>query len=261
MTTSDPTAESISGPTLATRMLTEAVATCLFFAVALSFGIFSGALGNGSLAIGLIWGFAVIGAIIGAGHISGAHMNPAVTVGAWLAGRFPGRDVGPYAAAQLVGGLAAGAIVYYIAAEAPLTGHDGASTLATLSIGYGEHSPAGFAMLPALLGEATATALLVTVVLAATARRANAAMAPLVIGLVLAVLVMWAMPFTNAGLNPARATATAVWAVGGASWPLSQLWAFWLAPLAGASVAGLLYRRFGAPQHAAEIEILEVPRG
>lgn len=250
-------AELRAGARLATRLVAEAVATAIFFIVALGFALYAGSTGNGTLAVGFAFGFAALGCIIGVGHISGAHLNPAVTVGAWLAGRFPGRDVIPYIGAQLVGGLVAGGVLWYFASQSPEFA-SGSQAMAGISIGFGEHSPGGFALAPAIVAEVLGTALLIGIILAATARHANAAMAPLTIALTLAVLVMWIIPFTNGALNPARASATAVWAIADGSWPVVQLWAWWAAPLVGAAAAGLLYRRFGAPQHTPEIEILDV---
>lgn len=242
---------------LRTRLIAEAAGTAVFFILALGFAMFAVSLGNGTLAVGLAFGFAALGCIVAVGHISGAHLNPAVTVGAWLAGRFAGRDVLPYIGAQLVGGLVAGAALWYFASESPEF-DSGAAAMSDLSIGFGEHSPGGFALAPTIVAEAVGTALLVAIILAATARHANAAMAPLTIALALAVLVMWIIPFTNGALNPARASATAVWAIADGSWPVVQLWAWWAAPLIGAAAAGLLYRRFGTPQQTPEIEILAV---
>jgi aquaporin Z len=240
-----------AGPSLITKMLAEVVGTFILVLLGVGTALLLTTGNNGTQTVGLAFGIAVIIAATVFGGVSGAHLNPAVTLGVWLAGRFPGRDVVPYILAQVIGGLVAGFTLYLFVASHP--GVDNARELYSgAAIGYGEHSPAQFGVGAGLAVEAVATALLVLVVLAATARTAVAAVAPFAIGLTLAALVVFAIPFTNAGLNPARATATALFAD---SWAIGQLWAFWLAPLVGAAVVGLLYRAFAPVE---EIEIIEV---
>ena len=211
-------------------------------------------LASNPLVVGLAFGIAVILAAIAFGGVSGAHLNPAVTLGLWLGGRFPGRDVVPYILAQVIGGLFAGGAVYLFVASHPGV-DDPQSVYSGAAIGFGEHSPAGFGLGAALAVEAIATGLLVLVVLAATARKAPAAVAPFAIGLSLSALIVFAMPVTNAGLNPARATATAAFSGGPA---IGQLWAFWVAPLVGAAIVGLLYRVFAPVEEIEIVEVIEV---
>lgn len=255
-----------AGPSLITKMLAEVVGTFILVLLgvgtALTLGLMSsgtiviqgqnagGILGGPTLTVGLAFGIALIIAAVVFGGVSGAHLNPAVTLGAWLAGRFPGRDVVPYVLAQVIGGLFAGATLYFLIASHPQIAEP-RSYVSSAAIGFGDHSPAGFGIGAGLAVEAIGTALLVLVVLAATARRSTALTAPFAIGLALSALVVFAIPFTNGGLNPARATATALFSD---SWALGQLWAFWVAPLVGAAIVGLLYRAFAPVE---EIEVVE----
>lgn len=262
--------EETSEPSLVARMFAEVAGTFILVGMGVGMAIFGSRINNGSLSVGLGFGLGVMIAVVALGPISGAHLNPAVTIGVWLSGRFPGRDVVPYILAQVIGGLIASSILYWFASVdsafqtsssgAPSTG---TALMSTVAVGYGAHSPAQFganggaatAILVALVAEIIATALLVTVVLGATSVRAPKGIAPFSIGLGFAVLIVWTIPFTNAALNPARATATALFAD---SWALGQLWLFWLAPIIGAAIVGLLFRAFGPAEDIDEVDVVEL---
>ena len=244
-------ADEPAGPSLLAKMGAEVVGTFILVLLGVGTALLLNTGQNGTLAVGFAFGIGVVIAAVALGGISGAHLNPAVTLGVWLAGRFPGRDVVPYILAQVIGGLVAGTALYFF-----IDSHPGVADAKTVysgaAIGFGDHSPAGFGAGSALAVEAVATALLVLVVLGATARTAAQGVAPFAIGLSLAALVVFAIPFTNAGLNPARATATALFAD---TWAFKQLWAFWLAPLVGAAIVGLIYRELAPAEE--EIEFVE----
>lgn len=246
-------AEDTSGPSLMARMAAELLGTFILVFMGVGAALFFSTGNNGTLTVA--FGFA-IGVIIAAtivGRISGAHINPAVTVGAWIAGRFPARDVAPYILAQVVGATAAGALLWGLAQtheQIP----DAQAFLAGAANGFGEHSPTGFPLVAGLIIEVIIAALLVGVVLAATSRRAIAAVAPFAIGLTVGFLVLVAIPFTNGALNPARASGIAFFSD---TWALQQLWLFWVAPLLGALIAGLLFRAFGPEEDLETVEVLE----
>ena len=246
--------EEPAGPSLIVKMLAEVVGTFILVLLGVGTALLLSTGSNGTQTVGLAFGTAVIIAAVVFGGVSGAHLNPAVTLGVWLAGRFPGRDVVPYILAQVIGGLFAGATLFFFIESHPGV-PNAKEVYSGAAIGFGEHSPAGFGVGAGLAVEAVATAVLVLVVLAATARKASAAVAPFVIGLSLSALVVFAIPFTNAGLNPARATATALFSD---SWALTQLWAFWLAPLVGAAIVGLLYRAFAPVEEIEIVETIEI---
>jgi aquaporin Z len=192
--------------------------------------------GIGFVGVALAFGLSVLTMAYAVGHISGAHFNPAVTVGLCAGGRFPARDVIPYIVAQLVGGIAAAAVLYGIA-----TGKDGFSAQASgfAANGYGAHSPAGYALHAAMLSEFVLTAFFVIVIQGATDDRAPKGFAPVAIGLALTLIHLISIPVTNTSVNPARSTAVALFQGG---WALQQLWMFWVVPLLGGAVGGLLYR-------------------
>jgi aquaporin Z len=190
--------------------------------------------GIGLLGVSLAFGLTVLTMAYAIGHISGCHLNPAVTVGLATARRFAWPDVFPYIIAQLVGAIAAAAVLYTIA-----SGKEGFSLAAGFAAnGYGAHSPGGYSMFSALVTEVVLTAMFLFVILGATDRRAPAPAAGIAIGLTLTLIHLIGIPVTNLSVNPARSTGPAVF-VGG--WALAQLWLFWLAPLGGAVVAGILY--------------------
>lgn len=194
-------------------------------------------LGIGYAGVALAFGLTVVTGAYAFGHISGAHFNPAITLGLWAGGRFPPRDVVPYWIAQVAGALAAGAVLFAIASGA--SGFEASAGFA--SNGYGEHSPQGYSLLAGLVCETVMTAMFVLVILGVTGPGAPQGFAPLAIGLTLTLIHLVSIPVTNTSVNPARSTGVAVFQGG---WALSQLWAFWLAPLAGALLGGFVGRWF-----------------
>jgi aquaporin Z len=190
--------------------------------------------GIGLLGVSLAFGLTVLTMAYSIGHISGCHLNPAVTVGLATARRFAWADVVPYIVAQVIGAAIAAAVLYAIA-----SGKDGFSLSAGFAAnGFGEHSPGGYSMFAALVAEVVLTAMFLFIILGATDSRAPAGFAGIAIGLALTLIHLIGIPVTNLSVNPARSTGPALF-VGG--WALAQLWLFWLAPLGGAVLAGLLY--------------------
>ncbi len=190
--------------------------------------------GIGWLGVSLAFGLTVLTMAYAIGHISGCHLNPAVTVGLVAGGRFPAKEIPHYVAAQLLGAGLAAAALYLIASGKP--GFDLGGFAAN---GYGAHSPGKYTLLSALVAEVTLTFMFLTIILGSTDKRAPAGLAPIAIGLGLTLIHLIGIPVTNLSVNPARSTGPALF-VGG--WALAQLWLFWLAPAAGAVVAGLVYR-------------------
>ena len=191
--------------------------------------------GIGYLGVSLAFGLSVLTMAYALGPISGAHLNPAVSVGLWLGGRFAGNRLLPYIVAQVLGGLAAGAVLYLIASGK--TGFDASAGFA--ANGYGEHSPGGYSMLAALLTEVVLTAMFLLIILGATSKRVAPGFAPIAIGLTLTLIHLISIPVTNTSVNPARSTAVAFFA---GDWAVSQLWLFWVAPMLGAGLGALAYR-------------------
>lgn len=237
-----------SGPSLLARVGAEVAGTFILVILGVGTALLLSVTNNGTVVVGLGFGIGAMIAIVAFGRISGAHLNPAVTVGTWMAGRLSGLDVVPYILGQVVGGILAGLFLSLgIGSLDGVAKKQVMGLMSTVSIGFGDHAPfvasgLGWGVFVALAVEMLATGLLVLVVLSATAKKANAAIAPFAIGLALAMLVTFTIPFTNAALNPARATATALFAD---NWALNQLWAWWLAPIVGAAIVGLLFRVFG----------------
>jgi aquaporin Z len=193
-------------------------------------------LGIGFAGVALAFGLTLLTMCYAIGHISGCHINPAVTFGLVAGGRFPARDLVPYVVAQVLGGIAAGAVLYLIASGK--AGFDaGASGFA--SNGYGAHSPGGYTLMAALVCEVVMTAFFVLIIMGATDRLASAGFAGIAIGLSLTLIHLISIPVTNTSVNPARSTGVAVFQGG---WALGQLWLFWLAPIVGAVIGGLVYR-------------------
>ena len=191
--------------------------------------------GIGLLGVSLAFGLTVVTMAYAIGHISGCHLNPAVTVGLWSGGRFPASEVVPYIVFQVLGAIA-GAFVLYIIAS----GQAGFSLEGGLaSNGYGDHSPGNYSMMSGFISEFVMTFMFLIVILGATHKLASPAMAGLAIGLALTLIHLISIPVTNTSVNPARSTGPAV-LVG--DWAMAQLWLFWLAPLLGALIAGLVYR-------------------
>lgn len=200
--------------------------------------------GIGLLGVSLAFGLSVLTMAYAIGHISGCHLNPAVSFGLWLGGRFPGTRVLPYAAAQLAGGMAAAAVLYVVAIGQP--GFD--ATAGFAANGFGEHSPGGYSLVAALVCEVVMTAFFLLVILGATDKRAPAGFAPLAIGLALTLIHLISIPVTNTSVNPARSTGVALFAN---DWALQQLWLFWVAPLAGAALGALVHRLLTPRESAA----------
>jgi aquaporin Z len=201
--------------------------------------------GIGLLGVALAFGLTVLTMAFAIGHISGCHLNPAVTLGLCVGGRFPIKDLPPYVAAQVFGGAAGAAILYLIASGQ--AGFD--VTAGFASNGYAEHSPGHYSLQAAAITEVVMTAGFLFVILGATDARAPAGFAPIAIGLALTLIHLISIPVTNTSVNPARSTGVAIFAGG---WALEQLWLFWVAPLAGAVLAGLAYRWVGGPAPVAQ---------
>jgi aquaporin Z len=233
--------------TLKQRLLAECVGTfwlvfggCGSAVLAASFP----EVGIGLLGVSVAFGLTVLTMAYSIGHISGCHLNPAVTLGLACAGRFSWSDVAGYMVAQIVGGTLAAAVLFEIASGAP-----GFSLAAGFAAnGYGEHSPGKYTMLSALLAETVLTAMFLVVILGSTDKRAPAGFAGIAIGLALTLIHLIGIPVTNLSVNPARSTGPAVF-VGG--WALAQLWLFWLAPLSGAVIGATIYRVIGGDEDAA----------
>lgn len=197
--------------------------------------------GIGLLGVSLAFGLTVVTMAYAIGHISGCHLNPAVSVGLWAGGRFPASQLFPYIVAQVVGGIIAGAVLYVIA-----TGQAGFDVSAGFaSNGYGEHSPGQYSLLAALVAEVVMTMMFLIVILGATDKRAPPGMAPLAIGLCLTLIHLITIPVTNTSVNPARSTGVAVF-VG--DWAVAQLWLFWVAPIVGAVIGAVIYRFVGSDE-------------
>lgn len=193
-------------------------------------------LGIGFLGVALAFGLTVVTMAYAVGHISGGHFNPAVTVGLFAGGRFAAKDVIPYVIAQVIGGIAAAAVLYLIASGK--AGFD-ATAGGFASNGYGEHSPGGYSLQAAIVIELVLTAFFLIVIHGVTDKRAPAGFAPLAIGLTLTLIHLISIPVTNTSVNPARSTGVAIFQ---GTWALQQLWVFWLVPLVGGIIGGLIYR-------------------
>ena len=192
--------------------------------------------GIGLLGVSFAFGLTVLTMAFAIGHISGCHLNPAVTVGLWAGGRFDTKDVVPYIIAQVVGGVIAGGVLYVIA-----TGQAGFDVVGSgfASNGYGEHSPGQYSMVAALVTEVVMTMMFLIVIMGATDKRAPQGFAPIAIGLCLTLIHLISIPVTNTSVNPARSTGVAVF-VG--DWAVSQLWLFWVAPIVGGILGALIYK-------------------
>ena len=193
-------------------------------------------LGIGFAGVALAFGLTVLTMAFAVGHISGGHFNPAVSLGLFVGGRFNGKDLLPYIAAQVIGAIAAAAVLYCIASGK--AGFDAAAS-GFASNGYGEHSPGGYNLTSALIIEIVMTAFFLIVIMGATDKRAPAGFAPIAIGLCLTLIHLVTIPVTNTSVNPARSTGVALFQGG---WAIGQLWLFWLAPLIGGSIGAGIYR-------------------
>ena len=198
--------------------------------------------GIGLLGVALAFGLTVLTMAFAIGHISGCHLNPAVSIGLWAGGRFPAKDLLPYIIAQVLGGLVAGGVLYLIA-----SGNAGFNLSAGFaSNGYGAHSPGGYSLLAALITEVVMTMMFLLVILGATDKRAPQGFAPIAIGLCLTLIHLISIPVTNTSVNPARSTGVALY-VGG--WAIAQLWLFWVAPIVGAFMGAVVYRIIGSEKN------------
>jgi len=204
-------------------------------------------LGIGFAGVALAFGLTVLTMAYALGHVSGAHFNPAVTVGLWAGGRFPAREIVPYVVAQVIGAIAAASILYLIATGQ--TGFDMSGGFA--SNGYGDHSPGHYSLLACAVSEMVMTFGFLIVILGATHGSAPRGFAPLAIGLALTLIHLVSIPVTNTSVNPARSLGPALFEGG---WALQQLWLFWTAPFVGAVIAGFAYRRI-SPDQPAPVEV------
>jgi len=194
--------------------------------------------GIGLLGVALAFGLTVLTMAFAIGHISGCHLNPAVSIGLWAGGRFPAGKLGPYIVAQVLGAVVAAGVLYLVA-----SGKDGFSVSAGFACnGYGAHSPGGYSLTAALVTEVVMTMMFLVIILGATDKRAPQGFAPIAIGLGLTLIHLISIPVTNTSVNPARSTGVALF-VGG--WALAQLWLFWLAPIIGGILGAVIYRFIG----------------
>jgi len=198
-------------------------------------------LGIGFVGVSLAFGLTVLTMAYAIGHISGCHLNPAVSVGLWMGGRFSAKDLGPYIISQVLGAIAGAGVLYLIA-----SGKADFEAGGFAANGYAEHSPGGYSMMSALVTEIVMTFMFLIIILGATHKLASPGMAGLAIGLGLTLIHLISIPVTNTSVNPARSTSQAIFADGG--WALGQLWLFWVAPIVGAALAGLVYS-FLSPQN------------
>ena len=224
------------------KLSAEVFGTFVLVLAGIGTALYAGVIGSGALGVALAFGIAVLAGAVIFGHISGGHFNPAVTLGAAVAGRIKWSAVLPYWLAQLFGGAIATAVLFIVTANFPTLAGEERAFFSQTANGFREHSPiaaqtggVGFGILGAFVVELAVTAVLVTVILGATSRRAPRALAPVAIGLTLTAMILIALPVTNASVNPARSTAAALFAE---SWAFEQLWLFWAAPLLGAAIAG-----------------------
>ena len=206
--------------------------------------------GVGLVGVALAFGLTVLTMAYAIGSISGAHLNPAVTVGLWIGKRFSGKDVLPYIVAQVVGAIVASGVLYIIA-----SGQAGFSTSAGFAAnGFGDHSPGGYALLSCLVCELVMTFVFLIIILGATDKRAPAGFAGIAIGLALTLIHLISIPVTNTSVNPARSTGPALF-VGG--WAVEQLWLFWLAPIVGAALAGVVYTMVAGEDETPPVRVQE----
>ncbi len=238
-------------PTLQARLASEFVGTFWLVLGGCGTAVLAAAfpdVGVGLLGVALAFGLTVLTMAYAVGHVSGAHFNPAVTIGLAMGSRFNWRTVPHYVVAQLLGATVAATVLFIVA-----SGKDGFNAQASgfAANGYGDHSPGGYSLLAALIIEVVLTAFFLYVILGATDGRAPAGFAPIAIGLALTLIHLISIPVTNTSVNPARSTGVAFFA---GSWALGQLWLFWVAPIAGALIAGATYRIITGEQLITPIE-------
>jgi len=195
--------------------------------------------GIGLLGVSLAFGLTVLTMAFAIGHISGCHLNPAVSIGLWAGGRFQAKELLPYIVSQVLGAIVAGGVLYVIASGK--AGFDVAAGFA--SNGYDAHSPGGYSLQAAFVSEVVMTMMFLLVIMGATDKRAPQGFAPIAIGLCLTLIHLISIPVTNTSVNPARSTGVAVFVDG---WAISQLWLFWLAPIIGAVLGAVIYRFIGS---------------
>jgi len=198
-------------------------------------------LGIGLLGVSLAFGLTVLTMAYAIGHISGCHLNPAVSIGLWAGGRFPANKLAPYIVAQVLGGAVAGGVLYVIASGK--TGFDVSTGFA--SNGFGAHSPGGYSMAAELVCEVVMTMMFLLVILGSTDKRAPQGFAPIAIGLCLTLIHLISIPVTNTSVNPARSTGVAIFV---RDWAVTQLWVFWLAPIVGAVIGAYVYKFIGSEE-------------
>ncbi len=196
-------------------------------------------LGIGFLGVALAFGLTVLTMAFAIGHISGCHLNPAVSVGLWAGGRFPANQLVPYIISQVLGAIAAGGVLYLIASGK--AGFDVSAGFA--SNGYGDHSPGGYSLMAAMVCEIVMTMMFLVIILGSTDKRAPQGLAPIAIGLGLTLIHLISIPVTNTSVNPARSTGVAIFAGG---WAIAQLWLFWVAPIIGGLLGAGAYRIIGS---------------
>jgi aquaporin Z len=224
------------------KLLAEAIGTAWLVIGGCGTAILTGGEAGGLLGISLAFGLTVVTMAYAIGHISGCHLNPAVSIGLFMAKRFDGKDLGPYIAAQIVGGLIGAGVIAIIIKTGGTGTHLHGKLGAFAANGFGEHSPDNYKLVAALLAEAAMTFFFLFIILGATSKRAPAGFAPLAIGLGLALIHLISIPVTNTSVNPARSISQAVFAGFGGDWAyLKQVWLFILAPAAGAIGAGVVY--------------------
>lgn len=227
--------------TLAKKLAAEFIGTFWLVLGGCGSAVFAAAfpdLGIGFVGVSLAFGLTVLTMAYAIGHISGCHLNPAVSVGLWSGGRFSTAELVPYIIAQVAGAIAGAAVIYVIASGQ--AGFD-ATASGFASNGFGEHSPGKYSMIAALICEIVMTFMFLVIILGATDKRAPAGFAPIAIGLGLTLIHLISIPVTNTSVNPARSTGVAIFQ---GDWALMQLWLFWVAPIVGAFLAGLVYRWF-----------------
>lgn len=227
---------------LTKRMLAEVIGTFWLVFAGCGSAVIAAAfpqVGIGLLGVSLAFGLVVLTMAYAIGHVSGCHLNPAVSLGLWAGKRFPAKDLVPYIFAQLIGAILGAAMLYLVASGRP----EFSASNGFASNGYGLHSPGGYSLGACMTAEIVLTFMFLMVIMGSTARRAPQGFAPLAIGLGLTTIHLVGIPVTNLSVNPARSTATAFFAGG---WTLSQLWLFWLAPIIGGIVGGIVYYVLGS---------------